>query len=416
MSGPSGGPKAARPVVLAARMQRMAPSATAATFERVAQLRAQGVTVHALSLGEPDFEPPAHVRDAMKRAIDAGASRYTEVSGMRSLREAICEDSLRRRTHEHAPDEVVVSAGAKHALFNLAQALFDHGDEVVIPTPVWGSYAEQARLCGAAAVLVRAHEADGYRVTPRALASALTVRTKAVMLCAPSNPTGATYGAAELRELAAVLAGGNAYLIVDEIYSELLYDGRKHVSILEAAPELRDRLILVDGVSKRFAMTGYRVGWILAPRAIARACEAVQSQATTSVASPSQHAAEAALRGPDTEVRAMCATYQARRDLLLAGLARVPGIRAQKPDGAFYVFANVEQLMSQAGIESDLELADALLEHGRVAVVAGSAFHAPGHIRLSYATDTRQLERAIEALRAAAERLIELNAQRRPGQ
>ena len=223
-------------LTLAARMGRMSESATAAMFRRVAELRQKGVDVISMAVGEPDAAPPDYARAAMKRAIDEGAHRYTEVAGMRSLREAILADSLRRRGVGHALDEVVVSAGAKHALFNLAQALFDHGDEVVIPTPAWVSYAEQARLCGATPVLVPCAESDGFLVRPEALANALSSRTKAVILCTPSNPTGAAYDAPALAALAAVLRKGAALAIVDEIYGELLYDGRTRTSLLPWRP------------------------------------------------------------------------------------------------------------------------------------------------------------------------------------
>jgi aspartate aminotransferase len=392
-------------VRLAARMGRMAESATAVMMRRVTELRRQGVDVISMSVGEPDAQPPEHVRAAMKRAIDEGASRYTEVSGMRSLREAIVKDSERRRGVAHAVDEVVVSAGAKHALFNLAQALFDHGDEVVIPTPAWVSYAEQARLCGATPVFVPCAETDGFLVRPDALANALNARTKAVVLCTPSNPTGAAYDGAALAALAVVLRKSAALIIVDEIYGELLYDGRSRSSLLSIAPDLRERIVIVDGVSKRFAMTGYRVGWALMPRAIARACEAVQSQATTSISAPSQLAAQAALLGadndPDAPVRAMRDDLEKRRDYLLSALSGIDGLRVPRPAGAFYLFVSVHGLLGSAtarGFADDVAVAEYLLDTARVATVPGSAFHAPGYLRLSYATAQRELERAAERI------------------
>lgn len=391
---------------LAARMGRMAESATAAMFRRVAELRREGVDVISMSVGEPDATPPEHVREAMKRAIDEGASRYTEVAGLRSLREAVLADSARRRGVSHALDEVVVSAGAKHALFNLAQALFDHGDEVVIPTPAWGSYAEQARLCGATPVLVPCAESERFLVRPEALANALSPRTKAVVLCTPSNPTGAAYDAPALEAIAGVLRTSEAFAIVDEIYGELLYDGRERSSLLGVAPDLRERIAIVDGVSKRFAMTGYRVGWALMPRALARACEAVQSQATTSISAPAQLAAQAALSGPaggdpDESVRAMRDALAARRDYLVGELSKIDGLRVLRPDGAFYLFVSVHGLLGPAtsrGFADDTAVAEYLLDTARVATVPGSAFHAPGYLRLSYATAQRELERAAERI------------------
>lgn len=386
---------------LAARMGRLSEAATAAVFKRVAELKAQGVDVISLAVGEPDFAPPRHVREAAKRAIDAGQSRYTEVVGLRSLRQAICADSERRRHVRHELDQVVVSVGAKHALFNLAHVLYDHGDEVVIPVPAWGSYADQAQLCGARPVLVPCAEQDGFLVRAEALARALTPRTKAVVLCTPSNPTGAAYGEHELRELAEVLRGCRAFAIVDEIYAALSYDGFAPKSLLEIAPDLQDRIAIVDGVSKRFAMTGYRVGWMLAPRALARACEALQSQATTSVAAPAQLAAQAALEGPDDDVRAMRDEFQARRDLLLSAIAAIPGLRAQRPRGAFYLFVAIDGLLGRDGLASDLDVAALLLERARVAVVPGSAFGAPGYVRLSYAASREDLTRAAERIAEA---------------
>ena len=260
-------------MTLARRMARLSESATAAVFGRVAELRAQGADVISLAVGEPDSAPPAHVNEAVARALGAGSMRYTEVEGLRSLRAAICEDSFRRRGVRHELSQVVVSAGAKHTLFNLAQALYDHGDEVVIPVPAWVSYADQATLCGAKPVFLPCAAEDGFLLRPEALAAAITERTKAVVLCTPSNPTGAAYGEDQLHAIAEVLRarGGSAFVIVDEIYSELTYDGFVQRSLLAVAPDLRERIIVVDGVSKRYAMTGYRVGWMLGPTAIARA-------------------------------------------------------------------------------------------------------------------------------------------------
>lgn len=382
------------PPAFAKRMTRMAESATAAMVRRVGELKASGVDIISMAVGEPDFDPPDHVREAAKRAIDEGASRYTEVVGLRSLRQAICDDSAARRGFRHTLAQVVVSVGAKHSLFNLAQVLFDHGDEVVIPVPAWGSYAEQVRLCGARAVLVPTAESDGFLLQPAALAQALGPATKAIVLCTPNNPTGAAYSAAQLAALAEVLRQTRAYVIVDEIYSELTYDGFVSSSLLQVAPDLAERIVIVDGVSKRFAMTGYRVGWILGPEPIARACEAVQSQATTSVAAVAQLAAQAALLGPQAPVLAMRDAFAARRDRLLVAINAIDGLHAATPRGAFYLFVAVTGLLGRGGLHSDIDVANFLLERARVAVVPGSAFHAPGYVRLSYATSTTQLDRA----------------------
>lgn len=385
---------------LAARMDRMAESATAAVFRRVAELKASGVDVISLSVGELDVEPPPSVRAAVQSAAERGGSRYTEVTGLRSLRQAICDDSVQRRGVAHGPDQVVVGAGAKHVLFNLAQTLYDDGDEVVIPVPAWGSYAEQARLCGATAVLVPCAERDGFLVQPDALENALSPRTKAVVLCTPSNPTGAAYTAEQLGALADVLRESRCYVIVDEIYATLCYDGFSFTSLLSLAPDLTERLIIVDGVSKRFAMTGYRAGWMLGPRALARACEAVQSQATTSISTVSQWAAEAALREAGDFSARLRADLQSRRDLLLGLLQQIDGLRVRRPQGAFYLFVGVDELIRRAGLRSDVELATLLLDRARVATVPGSAFHAEGYLRMTYAAGPGQLREAAERIAA----------------
>lgn len=391
-----------KPPAFAHRMQSTAPSATAEVFKRVAELRAQGVQVVSLAVGEPDFEPPPHVKEAAQRAAAVGPFGYTQVSGLLALREAICERSEQRRGVVHAPNEVVVSAGAKHSLFNLALALYEQGDEVLIPTPSWVSYAEQVRLCGATPVLLPCSEADGFLLTPDALARAITPKTKALVLCSPSNPTGAAYGESQLRALAAVLAQHSVWVIVDEIYAELFYDGFVAPSLLSVAPELRERTVIVDGVSKSYAMTGYRVGWMLAPAAIARACETVQSQATTSIATVAQLAAIAALRGDQACVREMREVYAQRRERMVSGLSAIPGVRCAKAPGAFYAFADVRALMGrklgEAVIADDVDFARVLLERERVAVVPGSAFHGPGYVRLSYAASLADIEAALARL------------------
>ncbi len=393
-----------KPRSFAGRMQSVAPSATTEVFKRVAELRAQGVSIVSLSVGEPDFEPPLHVREAAKRALDHGPFGYTTVAGLAPLREAICERSRLRRGVTHAPNEVVVSAGAKHALFNLAQVLYEPGDEVLIPTPSWVSYAEQVTLCGATPVLVPCREEQGFLLTPAALAAAITPRTKALILCSPSNPTGATYDAEQLRALADVLGLHPIWTIVDEIYAELYYDGECAPSLASVAPELRERLVIVDGVSKSYAMTGFRVGWLMAPPTLARACETVQSQATTSIATVAQLATIAALHGDQACVREMRETYRARRTRIVDGLAAIPGIRCGMPSGAFYAFADVCALLGRREgeqlIANDLDFARVLLERARVAVVPGSAFHGPGYLRLSYAASLADIDSALARIAA----------------
>lgn len=390
---------------LAERLSVIQPSATVAISTRAKELQAQGIDVLSFSVGEPDFETPEHIRDAARKAIDKGSSHYTAVRGIPSLRDAICVDSKRRRGGQaHTPKEVVVSVGAKHALFNLAVALYNPGDEVIIPAPYWVSYPEHARLVGAVPVSVETTAEEGFRLTPDKLRRALTPKTKALVLCSPSNPTGAAYTGEQLKALADVLRDHPCWIITDEIYGELVYGGFEQRSILEVAPDLRDRIIVVDGLSKTYAMTGWRIGWMLAPERVAAACDMIQGQATTNPTAVAQHAAVAALTGPREPIEAMRQAFERRRQFIVDGLARIDGVSCRMPEGAFYVFPGVEKLIGKkAGgkvLADDVAVATWMLESARCAVVPGTAFGAPGHIRMSYATSEAQIE---EGLRRIAE-------------
>jgi aspartate aminotransferase len=390
---------------LAHRLTVIQPSATLEMSARAAALRATGVDVFAFGVGEPDFEPPAHVLEAAKRAIDKGVSKYTAVTGIAPLKEAICAATARARGWTPKPDQICVSVGAKHALFNLALALFEPGDEVVIPAPYWVSYPEQVRVVGAQPIHVATDENKGWRVSPEDLARALTPRTKGVILCTPSNPTGAAYTEPELRALLDVMRQHDAWIIVDEIYGELVYDGFKHVSVAKLAPDMLDRIVIVDGVSKSYAMTGWRIGWAIAPRGLARALDTVQGQSTTNASAVAQHAALAALSGPQDEVERHRAEFQKRRDVMVGELNAIPGVRCRTPEGAFYAFADCRALygIEHKGhaIASDEELAFWLLDKAHVAAVPGGGFGAPGYLRFSYATSEQRIRAGLEAIRAA---------------
>ncbi len=397
-------------IPVAQRLSAVKPSATVAVAQRARELKAEGVDVLSFSVGEPDFDTPAHIREAAKRAIDDGATRYTAARGIPELLTAICEASAGRRggvTHE--PSGVVVSVGAKHTLFNLALALYDEGDEVLIPAPYWVSYPEQVRLAGAEPVILPTHESEGFRLTPDALAAAITPKTKALLLCSPSNPTGSAYTGAQLRALADVVAKHDLWVIVDEIYGQLVYDGFEQKSFLEVAPELRDKTIIVDGVSKTFAMTGWRIGWMLAPDYVAKACEKIQGQATTNPATVSQYAAIAALQGPWGPIEEMRAAFEARRSIVIDGLNGIDGISCRMPEGAFYAFANVEGLLGKrAGeqvLQTDLDVAGYLLENARCAVVPGTAFGAPGFVRISYAASNETIREGLSRIGEAVSQL-----------
>jgi aspartate aminotransferase len=391
--------------MLAGRLATVAPSATLAMAAHAARLRAEGHKVYAFGVGEPDFDTPLHIRNAAKAALDAGATHYTAVGGTAELKSAICAATERDRGFRPAPNEIVVGCGAKHVLFNLAITLFEPGDEVIVPAPYWVSYPEQVRLVGATPVVVGTTEAEGFRLQPAALAAALTPRTKAVLLNTPSNPTGAAYSAEHLLPLLEVLRAHDCWIVVDEIYAELTYDGFQHTSIAALAEDLRDRIIVVDGVSKTYAMTGWRIGWSISPPALAKAVEMVQSQSTTNPAAVSQAAAVAALNGPREEVHAMRAAFARRRTRMVEGLRGTPGIRCRMPEGAFYAFADVRGLYGLVhkgtAMTSDEQVAMWLLDRAHVASVAGTPFGAPGFIRFSYACSEADIEGGIQAMRAA---------------
>ena len=392
------------PREFADRLNAVAPSATLAMAAHAARLRSEGHKVYPFSLGEPDFDTPVHIRSAAKAALDAGATHYTPVTGTAELKSAICAATERYRGWRPLPSEVAVSCGAKHALFNVALALFQPGDEVIIPAPFWVSYPEQIRLVGASPVLPVAREEDGFRLTASALEAAFTPRTKAVILCTPSNPTGAAYSKDELSELLGVLRRHDCWIIVDEIYADLVYDGFEHVSVAALAEDLRHRLIIVDGVSKTYAMTGWRIGWSIADAKLTKVLDMLQSQSTTNAAAVSQAAAVAALDGPRDDLRAMQAAFARRRARMVQGLCSIEGITCRMPEGAFYAFPDVRGLYGigwKGGtLQSDTDVAMWLLEEVHVATVPGTPFGAPGYLRFSYACSEADIDEGITAIKA----------------
>jgi aspartate aminotransferase len=398
------------PTRLAKRLDVVQPSATLAVSARAAALRAQGKTIYAFGVGEPDFDTPEHIRDAAKHGLDKGATRYTAVTGTPELKRAIVEDSQRRRDVPCDPSQIVVGVGAKHVLFNLAIALYEPGDEVIVPAPYWVSYPEQVRLVGAEPVIVETTEEAGFRLTPAQLEKSLTDKTKAVILCTPSNPTGSAYPESEIRALCEVMAKHDAWLIVDEIYASLVYDGFKHVSALTVS-SARDKIIVVDGVSKTYAMTGWRIGWSITPPHVAKVLDVVQSQSTTNPAAVAQAGAVAALNGTQAPVEEMRKRFEARRDLIVERLNAIPGVKCRKPEGAFYAFADFRGLLglpwakAKSGkLADDIDIATFLIEEAGCAAVPGSAFGAPGYMRFSYATSEENIEKGLAAAKEAVAR------------
>ena len=396
------------PHSLASRLDVVQPSVTLAMNARAAELRATGADVFAFGVGEPDFEPPALVLEAAKKALDGSVSKYTAVTGIPALKQAICARTTAVRGWTPKPSQVTVAIGAKHALFNLALALYEKGDEVIIPAPYWVSYPEQVKLVGAEPVVVQTDEASGFKMSPEAFAKAFTPRTKAVVLCTPSNPTGSAYTESELRALLDVWKKTDSWLIVDEIYADLVYDGFKQVSaasILSGDADAMERLVIIDGVSKTYAMTGWRIGWSIAPNRLAKALDMIQGQSTTNATAIAQHAAVAALTGPQETVETMRLAFEKRRTAMVEGLRSIPGVTCRMPEGAFYAFADCRALYgleyNGKAIASDEDVAFFLLEKAHVAAVPGGAFGAPGYVRFSYATSEERIQNGIAAIKRA---------------
>jgi aspartate aminotransferase len=390
-------------VKLARRMAALEPSATMVMAARAGAMRAAGLDVIDLSVGEPDFPTPAHICQAAEEAIRAGFTKYTPAAGIPALRQAVADDYARRSGLAVSPAQVVVSNGAKHALHNVFTGLLDEHDEVVVPAPYWVSYAELVKLCGARPVLVETRIEDDFKLRPEALRAALTPRTRMLLVCSPSNPTGVVYTPEELGALADVAIEADLAVVADEIYDQLVFDGRHSPSFPTLRPGLSDRTIVVAGVSKTYSMTGWRIGWTIAPEPLSKALGSLQSQETSNPSSISQHAALAALTGPQACVAAMRDAFQKRRDLVAARLRALPGVRLPDIGGAFYAFFDIKAPLEEAraaGLGTSLAWCEALLERQQVALVAGSAFGAEGHVRMSFAAGEETLERGLDRIAA----------------
>lgn len=391
------------------RVKSLAASQTLAMSQKSSELRASGIDVINLSVGEPDFNTPDHIKEAACRAIDENFSFYSPVPGYLSLREAVCEKLSRENGLEYKPSQIVVGNGAKQALCNVILSTVNPGDEVVIPTPAWVSYVEMVKLAGGESVLVPSGIESDFKITPERLEAAITERTRMILICSPSNPTGSVYTRDELAALVKVMARHENILIVaDEIYEHINYTDS--FTSLGSFPEIKDRVVLINGVSKAYAMTGWRIGYCAAPEAVAKAVTKLQGQYTSGASSIAQKAAEAAYRGPQDCVAEMCAAFRRRRDLVVELASKIPGFRVNVPQGAFYLFPEVSALMGKstpAGkvIATSGDLSMYLLEEGHVATVDGAAFGAPGYIRLSYATSDDNLRRALERIDLAVKTL-----------
>ena len=385
------------------RAASIKPSPTLAVTAKAAELKAAGRDIIALSAGEPDFDTPEHIKEAATRAIRDGRTKYTAAGGMPELKQAVADKFRRENDLAYEAQQILVSCGAKHSIYNLMQALLNPGDEVIIPAPYWVSYLDMPKLAGAEPVVVRAGIESRFKITGKQLARSITDKSRLLMLNSPSNPTGVSYSGAELKDLAEVLVEHpDIIILTDDIYEHILWGQDDFKNIVNVCPELAGRTVVVNGVSKAYSMTGWRIGYLGGPASLVKAAQKIQSQSTSNPSSVSQYAAVAALNGDQTYIRESTAIFKQRHDFVLAGLNSIDGVECTASDGTFYSFPNMQGVIDRLdGINNDVKLGEYLLEQAEVALVPGSAFGAKGYMRLSYATSMENLETAIARLRDA---------------
>lgn len=397
------------PIGISKVCSQIAPSATFAMDAKAKALLAAGERVIGFAAGEPDFDTPERVRQAMKEALDRGMTRYSAVPGTLEIRDAIALKLKRDNGLTYARDEVIVSGGAKHSLYTILQTILDDGDEVIIPTPCWVSYPEMVRMAGGVPVFVAAEECECFVPAPEKITAAVTAKTKAFILTTPNNPNGCVWPKVDLEALAQLCVEKDFYVISDEIYEKLIYDGHKHYSIAAFSPEAKARTLLVNGVSKAYAMTGFRIGYTAGPKDVISAMSNYQSQATSAPNTPAQHAAAYAMTMPQDCVEDMRLAFENRRNQLVAGINAIDGLNCLRPQGAFYVMMNVKEVLGKKlgdmVLPDSATFADALLDHAHVAVVPGNAFMAEGYCRLSYAIGTEQIDEGLRRIEAFVKEL-----------
>ncbi len=388
-------------IAVSRRSQRVKPSPTLAVTALAARLKAEGKDIIGLGAGEPDFDTPAHIAEAGIQAIKSGFTRYTNVDGVPELKDAIIAKFQRDNNIRYERNQIVVSSGAKQTIYNLCMALLDPGDEVIIPAPYWVSYPDMAMLADGIPVTPSAGPDQNYKISPKQLAAAVTSKTRLLLINSPSNPTGAAYTAAEWRALGEVLLENPRIVIgTDDMYEKIYWGAEPFTSLLTVVPELYDRTVTINGVSKAYAMTGWRLGYCGAPKELATAMTTIQGQSTSNACSITQKAAIAALNGDQSCVAVMNQAFKERHDYIVAALNGLPGVSCRPASGAFYAFADVRGAMQALGFKDDNAFAEHLINKAGVAVVAGSGFGAPGHMRISYACSLETLRKAVDRIRA----------------
>ena len=394
---------------LADRTKLIKPSVTLAIAAKAGKLRSQGVDVVNFSAGEPDFDTPEHIKAAAVDALRKGMTKYTDVKGIEPLREAIAQKYRHEHGLNYRKEDVLVSCGAKHSLYNILQAVVNPGDEVLIPAPYWVSYSDMALLAGGVPRLILTDESTGFRIKPEQLQAALTPKTRVFLLNSPCNPTGATYDRDQLLAIAGILEKHDCLILADDIYEKIIYDGFEVHNLVTLCPSLKERTLIVNGVSKTYAMTGWRIGYALGPGDVIAAGAKIQSQSTSNPTSIAQAAALEAIRGAQDTVAMMVREFQKRRDVIVERLNGIAGIRCLKPEGAFYVFPNISGLLGKTAkgkrLSSPCDVADYLLDEAKVAGVPGEDFGSQQHIRFSYATSLEDIEKGCTRIRDAISKL-----------
>ena len=395
---------------IASRLDPIKPSITLAVTAKAAKLKAEGIDIVSFGAGEPDFDTPAHIKDAARSALDKGVGKYTDVAGIPALRKAVAETLSRVHKTTLTAEQILVSTGAKHSLYNLMMAMIDPGDEVIIPAPYWVSYPDMVMLAGGKPVFIETRAADDFSMTAQQVREACSGKTRAIILNNPSNPTGAVYTRAQIDALAKVVVEKDLLVISDDIYRSLVYGDAEYVSIAAVSPELAARTILVDGASKTYAMTGWRIGYTAGPLNLIKAMSKIQGQSTSNPTHISQVAALAALTGPQDCVETMRKAFDVRRIKMVELLRAIPNVNCREPKGAFYAFPDLSHYLGKHSpegmiVDDDVQLCDWLVDVGRVAVVPGSGFGAPGHVRLAYACS---MENIVDGVGRLAKALAQL--------
>ncbi len=395
--------------ILSNRAKSLKPSPTLAINAKAKSMQAQGIHVISFGAGEPDFDTPLNIKQAAKKAIDDGFTKYTPVGGTDDLKDAIIKKFQRDSGLTYKKSEIMVSCGGKHSFYNMAQAIFDQGEEVIVPAPYWVSYPPMVALADATPVIVETNEKNEFKITPEELKKAVTSRTKALIINSPSNPTGSAYSKKELEKIAEMAIAKNFFVISDEIYEKIVYDGFQFTSIASVSDEMKKRTIIVHGVAKTYAMTGWRIGYTAGPEEIISAMNNIQSQSTSNPTSISQKASVEALVGPQNEVGKMVSAFGQRRDYIVDRLNKIPGVSCYKPVGAFYVFPNFSSYYGRSyqgkKIENSTMLADYFLDVAKVAVVPGVEFGADPFERLSYATSMEDIKEGLNRIEEALKKL-----------